>query len=121
MLPMMLLRRFHCVLAPTEPKVLANAQNYPCEHHPEAKLNLYGHDYEKGTFATAVSGMLMNRVDHLPAASPATKAGRPRLRVIQDPISKLNPEVLHPQVQFLVQEGDWATKGQAIVEPGGQR
>jgi hypothetical protein len=119
MLPMMLLRRFHCVLAPTEPKVLAKAQNYLCEHHPEASLHFDGQDYKKGTLATTASGMLMNRVDHLPAASPVAQAGRPRLRVIQDPISKLNPEMLYRQIQYLVEEGDWGAHGQEVTPVGG--
>lgn len=45
----------------------------------------------------------------------------PRLRVIQNPISKLKPEMLFRQIQYLVEEGDWATKGEEVAEPGGQR
>ena len=42
------------------------------------------------------------------------KGEQPRLRIIQDPISKLNPEVLYRQVQFVVDEGDWSSHGQEI-------
>jgi len=49
------------------------------------------------------------------------KGERPRLRVIQNPISKLKPEMLFRQIQYLVEEGDWATKGEEVAEPGGQR
>jgi len=40
------------------------------------------------------------------------KGERPRLRIIQDPIPKLNPQVLYRQVQFLVEELDWTGKGE---------
>ena len=40
---------------------------------------------------------------------------RPKLRIIQDPISKLNPEMLYRQVQFVVKEADWATKGEEAL------
>ncbi len=39
------------------------------------------------------------------------KTERPKLHIIQDPISKLNPEVLYRQVQFVVEESDWTNKG----------
>jgi hypothetical protein len=42
------------------------------------------------------------------------KAEQPRLRMIQDPISKLNPEMLYRQVQFLVEEADWMAQGAEI-------
>ena len=42
------------------------------------------------------------------------KQERPTLRIIQDPISKLSPEMLYRQVQFLVQQSDWATQGEEI-------
>ena len=42
------------------------------------------------------------------------KGEQPRLRIIQDPISKLNPEMLYRQVQFVVNEADWATKGEEL-------
>lgn len=45
---------------------------------------------------------------------------RPRLRIIQDPISTLNPEVLYRQIQYLVEEGDWASKGEEPVALGGE-
>jgi superfamily II DNA or RNA helicase len=40
------------------------------------------------------------------------KSERPRLRVIQDPIPKLNAEILYRQVQFVVEEEDWKAKGE---------
>ena len=43
--------------------MLAEAQNYLREHHPEARLFLYGQDYNKRAFATAASDMLMKQVD----------------------------------------------------------
>jgi superfamily II DNA or RNA helicase len=45
------------------------------------------------------------------------KGKRPRLRVIQDPISKLNPEMLYRQIQFVVEEGDWAQQGEEVLAP----
>jgi len=42
------------------------------------------------------------------------KGDKPRLRIIQDPIAKLNPEMLYRQVQFLVQEADWKAEGQEV-------
>ncbi len=39
------------------------------------------------------------------------KGEQPRLRILQDPISKLNPEMLYRQVQFLVKEADWGKYG----------
>ena len=45
------------------------------------------------------------------------KGERPRLHIIQDPISKLNPEMLYRQIQFLVEEDDWARQGQEIEAP----
>src|SRR5262245_29390662 len=44
--------------------MLAGAQNYLREHHREAKLYVYGQDYNKRAFATAASDMLMKQVDH---------------------------------------------------------
>lgn len=44
--------------------MLAEAQNYLREHHPEAKLYVYGQDYNRRAFATAASDMLMKQVDH---------------------------------------------------------
>jgi len=40
---------------------------------------------------------------------------RPKLRIIQDPISKLNPEMLYRQVQFVVKESDWSGHGVEIT------
>jgi len=44
--------------------MLAEAQNYLREHHPDARLYVYGQDYNKRAFATAASDMLMKQVDH---------------------------------------------------------
>ena len=43
--------------------MLAEAQNYLRDHHPEARLFVYGQDYNKRAFATAASDMLMKQVD----------------------------------------------------------
>jgi hypothetical protein len=42
------------------------------------------------------------------------KGERPRLRIIQDPIPKLNPEMLYRQVQFFVEEADWTGQGEEV-------
>ena len=44
--------------------MLAEAQNYLHEHHGDARLFVYGQDYNKRAFATAASDMLMKQVDH---------------------------------------------------------
>ena len=44
--------------------MLAEAQNYLRDHHPEARLFVYGQDYNKRAYATAASDMLMKQVDH---------------------------------------------------------
>ena len=44
--------------------MLAEAQNYLREHHPQARLYVYGQDYNKRAFATAASDMLMKEVSH---------------------------------------------------------
>src|SRR5664280_523635 len=44
--------------------MLAEAQSYLREHHAEARLYVYGQDYNKRAFATAASDMLMKQVDH---------------------------------------------------------
>jgi type I restriction enzyme M protein len=43
--------------------MLAEAQNYLRDHHPDAKLYVFGQDYNKRAFATAASDMLMKNVD----------------------------------------------------------
>lgn len=43
------------------------------------------------------------------------KAEAPRLRIIQDPIPKLHPEMLYRQVQYMVHEADWNAAGQDAV------
>ena len=42
------------------------------------------------------------------------KNERPRLRTIEDPISKLHPEMLYRNVQFFVDEADWSKHGTDI-------
>ena len=44
--------------------MLAEAQNYLREHHPAARLFVYGQDYNQRAFATAASDMLIKQVDH---------------------------------------------------------
>lgn len=44
--------------------MLAEAQNYLRDHHAEARLYVYGQDYNKRSFATAASDMLIKQVDH---------------------------------------------------------
>ena len=44
------------------------------------------------------------------------KDERPRLRIIQDPISKLKLEMLYRQIQYLVEEGDWAQQGEDVLQ-----
>ena len=44
--------------------MLAEAQKYLREHHAQARLFVYGQDYNKRAFATAASDMLMKQVDH---------------------------------------------------------
>jgi type I restriction enzyme M protein len=43
--------------------MLAEAQNHLDEHHPDARLYVFGQDYNKRAFATAASDMLMKDVD----------------------------------------------------------
>jgi type I restriction enzyme M protein len=43
--------------------MLAEAQSYLREHHADAKLYIFGQDYNKRAFATAASDMLMKGVD----------------------------------------------------------
>ena len=42
------------------------------------------------------------------------KSEATRLRIIQDPIAKLTPEMLYRQVQYLVSEADWADRGEEV-------
>jgi type I restriction enzyme M protein len=44
--------------------MLAEAQNYLREHHPAARLYVFGQDYNKRAFAIAASDMLIKQVDH---------------------------------------------------------
>jgi type I restriction enzyme M protein len=44
--------------------MLAGAQKYMRDHHADAKLYVYGQDYNKRAFATAASDMLIKEVDH---------------------------------------------------------
>jgi hypothetical protein len=45
------------------------------------------------------------------------KGERPRLRIIQNPMTQLTPEVLYRQVQYVVDERDWQQKGRAAELP----
>lgn len=40
---------------------------------------------------------------------------KPRLRMIQDPISKLTPEMLYRQIQFVIAESDWTKQGEEVA------
>ena len=42
------------------------------------------------------------------------KGENPQLRIIQDPISKLSPEMLYRQIQYLVEESDWAGNAEDV-------
>jgi superfamily II DNA or RNA helicase len=42
------------------------------------------------------------------------KGERPRLRIIQDPMAHLTPEMLYRQVQYLVDEQDWRGEGEEV-------
>ena len=44
--------------------MLAGAQRYLREHHPQANLFVYGQDYNPRAFATAAADMLMKQVNH---------------------------------------------------------
>ncbi|TDH62938.1 SAM-dependent DNA methyltransferase [Dankookia rubra] len=44
--------------------MLAGAQKYMREHHEDAKLYVYGQDYNKRAFATAASDVLLKEIDH---------------------------------------------------------
>ena len=44
--------------------MLAEAQSHLREHHPDAKLYVYGQDYNRRAYATAASDMLMKEVSH---------------------------------------------------------
>ncbi|HUP60401.1 MAG TPA: class I SAM-dependent DNA methyltransferase [Thermoanaerobaculia bacterium] len=44
--------------------MLAEAQNYLRDHHPAARLYVYGQDYNPRAYATAASDMLIKQVDH---------------------------------------------------------
>ncbi len=44
--------------------MLAEAQSYLRDHHTQARLYVYGQDYNKRAFATAASDMLMKEVSH---------------------------------------------------------
>ena len=43
------------------------------------------------------------------------KAARPKLRLIEDPIAQLGPKMLYRQVQYLVEEAAWSSKGEEVV------
>ena len=46
------------------------------------------------------------------------KGEKSRLRIIQDPFSKLTPEMLYRQVQYFVEEDDWARQGREVETTG---
>ena len=46
------------------------------------------------------------------------KGEQSRLRIIQDPFSKLTPEMLYRQVQYFVEEDDWARQGWEVETTG---
>jgi superfamily II DNA or RNA helicase len=46
------------------------------------------------------------------------KGKQPRLKIIQDPISKLHPEMIYRQVQYLIYENDWNMNGEEVELPG---
>lgn len=46
------------------------------------------------------------------------KGEQPRLRIIQNPFSKLTPEMLYRQIQFFVEEDNWASNGREVETPG---
>ena len=48
--------------------MLAEAQSYLRDHHADARLFVYGQDYNKRAYATAASDMLMKEVSHNGAA-----------------------------------------------------
>lgn len=45
---------------------------------------------------------------------------KPRLRIIQNPMNWLTPEMLFRQIQYLVKENDWRRYGDEIAVGGGQ-
>lgn len=45
------------------------------------------------------------------------KGERPRLRIIRDPISKLDTEMLYRQIQYLVAEKEWHRYGEELEFP----
>ena len=46
--------------------------------------------------------------------SETERSDLPKLRLIQNPISKLNPEMLYRQVQFIIEESDWIKQGEQV-------
>lgn len=44
------------------------------------------------------------------------KSERPHLRIIQNPMASLSPEMLYRQVQYLVDESDWSKRGEEVNE-----
>lgn len=40
---------------------------------------------------------------------------KPKLRMIQNPISKLTPEMLYRQIQFVIAESDWTKQGEEVA------
>ena len=46
------------------------------------------------------------------------KGEKSRLRIIQNPFSKLTPEMLYRQVQYFVEENDWTRQGREVETTG---
>jgi superfamily II DNA or RNA helicase len=42
------------------------------------------------------------------------KSEQPKLRIIQNPMSQLNPQMLYKQVQYLINQKEWQQRGEAI-------
>ncbi|WP_447974570.1 hypothetical protein [Nitrospira sp. Kam-Ns4a] len=59
---------------------------------------------------------LLQSSPHPEAVQPHRTCARPG--IIQDPISRLNPEMLYRQIQFVVAEGDWAQQGEEVSVGG---
>ena len=55
--------------------MLAEAQSYLREHHPDAKLYVFGQDYNKRAYATAASDMLMKEVSHSGGGDDSVRFG----------------------------------------------
>ena len=61
--------------------MLAEAQGWLRDHHREARLYVYGQDYNKRAYATAASDMLMKQVDHNGGGSGSRSGGGDNVRL----------------------------------------